>query len=231
MLWALQYAHRGRHICIYANMFYLFEKVKEDNRNSPRMPKMTCHLLRPVLSWISWSPSPISAFRPPAVQKKSMKTPQIKDIHITISSIYQRTTSTNDQAELSVHIINKDRPEPERRTVIPRPQPHRSSSQLTRFNFLRANSVPLLRLLHLCHLRPLALAALVTKRPRSKETVKYVRKRTKKDKLLWFQIVLRVGECFQNILDFETLPLDWGWGDPVPGTIFSTVGALVVIAV
>ena len=159
MLWALQYAHRGRHICIYANMFYLFEKVKEDKRNSPRMPKMTCHLLRPVLSWISWSPSPISAFRPPAVQKKSMKTPQIKDIHITISSIYQRTTSTNDQAELSVHIINKDRPEPERRTVIPRPQPHRSSSQLTRFNFLRANSVPLLRLLHLCHLRPLALAA------------------------------------------------------------------------
>ena len=148
MLWALQYAHRGRHICIYANMFYLFEKVKEDKRNSPRMPKMTCHLLRPVLSWISWSPSPISAFRPPAVQKKSMKTPQIKDIHITISSIYQRTTSTNDQAELSVHIINKDRPEPERRTVIPRPQPHRSSSQLTRFNFLRANSVPLLRLLH-----------------------------------------------------------------------------------
>ena len=177
MLWALQYAHRGRHICIYANMFYLFEKVKEDNRNSPRMPKMTCHLFRPVLSWISWSPSPISAFRPPAVQKKSMKTPQIKDIHITISSIYQRTTSTNDQAELSVHIINKDRPEPERRTVIPRPQPHRSSSQLTRFNFLRANGVPLLRLLHLCHLRPLGLAApLVTKRPRNKETVKYVRR-------------------------------------------------------
>ena len=107
MLWALQYAHRGRHICIYANMFYLSEKVKEDKRNSPRMPKMTCHLLRPVLSWISWSPSPISAFRPPAVQKKSMKTrsgsPQIKDIHITISSIYQRTTSTNDQAELSVN--------------------------------------------------------------------------------------------------------------------------------
>ena len=172
MLWALQYAHRGRHICIYANMFYLFDK-----RNSPRMPKMTCHLLRPVLSWISWSPSPISAFRPPAVQKKSMKTPQIKDIHITISSIYQRTTSTNDQAELSVHIINKDRPEPERRTVIPRPQPHRSSSQLTRFNFLRANGVPLLRLLHLCHLRPLGLAApLVTKRPRNKETVKYVRR-------------------------------------------------------
>ena len=103
-----------------------------------------------------------------------MKTPQIKDIHITISSIYQRTTSTNDQAELSVHIINKDRPEPERRTVIPRPQPHRSS-QLTRFNFLRANGVPLLRLLHLCHLRPLG-CPLVTKRPRNKETVKYVRR-------------------------------------------------------
>ena len=41
--------------------------------HSPRMPKMTCHLLRPVLSWISWRPSPISAFNPPAVLLKMLK--------------------------------------------------------------------------------------------------------------------------------------------------------------
>ena len=202
---------------IYAYMQTCFTFLtKETHQGCQRWPAIFWGRFYPG-SLEAPHPSPRSGLQ--LYKKNPWKLLRLKISTLLFLSIYQRTTSTNDQAELSVHIINKDRPEPERRTVIPRPQPHRSS-QLTRFNFLRANSVPLLRLLHLCHLRPLALAALVTKRPRSKETVKYVRKRTKKDKLLWFQIVLRVGECFQNILDFETLPLDWGWGDPVPGTIF-----------
>ena len=45
--------------------------------------------------------------------------------------------------------------------------------------------------------------------------------KNEKDKLPRFQIVLRVGECFQNILYFETLPLYWGWVDSEPGAIFS----------
>ena len=231
MLWALQYAHRGRHICIYANMFYLSEKVKEDKRNSPRMPKMTCHLLRPVLSWISWSPSPISAFRPPAVQKKSMKTrsgsPQIKDIHITISSIYQRTTSTNDQAELSVNRMSTSSTKSDQN---PRTENNSTSTTATSI-IITTNQVqfsPSQR-----RPSPPAAPSLPSSSswlpwsPKDLEIRKLLNMydvrvllKNEKDKLPRFQIVLRVGECFQNILYFGTLPLDWGWVDPVPGTFF-----------
>ena len=56
--------------------------------HSPRMPKMTCHLLRPVLSWISWRPSPISAFKPPAVLVKTKlnQKPVINVQTITVKS-------------------------------------------------------------------------------------------------------------------------------------------------
>ena len=165
---------------IYAYMQTCFtflkrsKKTKETHQGCRRWPAIFWGRFYPG-SLEAPHPSPRSGLQ--LYKKNPWKLLRLKISTLLFLSIYQRTTSTNDQAELSVHIINKDRPEPERRTVIPRPQPHRSSSQLTRFNFLRANGVPLLRLLHLCHLRPLGLAApLVTKRPRNKETVKYVRR-------------------------------------------------------
>ena len=95
---------------IYAYMQTCFtflkrsKKTKETHQGCQRWP---------AISWGRFYPGSLEAPHPSPrsglqlYKKKSMKTrsgsPQIKDIHITISSIYQRTTSTNDQAELSVN--------------------------------------------------------------------------------------------------------------------------------
>ena len=75
--------------------------------------------------------------------------------HQFISEQHQQMTRLNLVSTECPHHQQRATRTRGRRTIAPRPQPHRSSSQLTRFNFLRANGVPLLRLLHLCHLRPL----------------------------------------------------------------------------
>ena len=75
--------------------------------------------------------------------------------HQFISEQHQQMTRLNSVSTECKHHQQRSTRTRGRRTVVAlRPQPHRSS-QLTRFNFLRANGVPLLRLLHLCHLRPL----------------------------------------------------------------------------